>query len=98
MPHRRRFFDPGVCSRVGWAFSSREFEFVVPPEQRRNCYERLGLEIRFEGNSSTARLVGVCGLHGNVGTILPSAPLSAIASFGSPEGHSLCVGPPGRGP
>jgi hypothetical protein len=21
-PHRRRFFDPGVCSRPGWAVSS----------------------------------------------------------------------------
>jgi hypothetical protein len=31
-------------------------------------------------------------------TILPSGPLSAIASFGSSEGHSLFVGPPGCGP
>ncbi len=31
-------------------------------------------------------------------TILPSGPLSAIASFGSSEGHSLSVGPPGCGP
>ncbi len=31
-------------------------------------------------------------------TILPSGPRSAIASFGSSEGHSLVSGPPGFGP
>ncbi len=71
---------------------------MAPLEQRRNRYERLGLTIRFEGNLIAARLVGVCVLHGNVGTILPSGPRSAIASFGSSEGHSLSVGPPGCGP
>ena len=59
---------------------------VVPLEQRRNRYEWLGLTIRFEGNLIASRFVGVCALHGNVGTILPSGPLSAIASFlGIPE-------------
>ncbi len=88
-PHRRRFFDPGVCSRSGWAVSSGDFVLVAPLEQRRNRYERLGLAIRFEGNLIASRFVGVCALHGNVGTILPSGPLSAIASLGSSEGHSL---------
>ena len=71
---------------------------VIPLEQLRNLYERLGLEIRFEGNLIALRFVGVCALHVNVGTILPSGPLPAIASFGSSEGHSLSVGPPGRRP
>ncbi len=66
---------------------------MIPLEQLRNRYERLGLTIRFECNLIAARFVGVCALHGNVGTILPSGPVSAIASFGSSEGHSLYVGP-----
>ncbi len=70
---------------------------VAPLEQLRSVYERLGLEIQFEGNLAL-RFVGVCALHENVGTILPSGPLSAIASFGSSEGHSLLVGPAGRKP
>ncbi len=60
---------------------------VAPLEQLRSVYERLGLEIQFEGNLAS-RFVGVCALHENVGTILPSGPLSAIASFGSSEGAS----------
>ncbi len=88
-PHRRRFFDPGVCSRSGWAVSSGDFVLVAPLEQRRNRYERLGLAIRFEGNLIASRFVGVWALHETVGTILPSGPLSAIASLGSSEGHSL---------
>jgi len=71
---------------------------VAPLEQLRSRYEGLGLTIRFECNLIASRLVGVFALHGNVGTILPSGPLSAIASFGSSEGHSLNVGPPGCGP
>ncbi len=92
-PHRRRFFDPGVCSRSGWAVSSGDFVLVIPLEQLRNRYERLGLTSRFEGNLIASRFVGVCALHGNVGTILPSGPLPAIASLGSSEGHSLSFGP-----
>jgi hypothetical protein len=38
-------------------------------------------------------MFGVCVLHMKAGTILPSGPLAAIASFGSSEGHSLSVGP-----
>ncbi len=60
---------------------------VAPLEQRRSVYERLGLEIQFEGNLAS-RFVGVCALHENVGTILPSGPRSAIASLGSSEGAS----------
>ncbi len=71
---------------------------MAPLEQLRNRYEWLGLTIRFEGNPMAVRFVGVCALHMNVGTILPSGPQSAIASFGSSEGHSLLVGPPGSGP
>ncbi len=88
-PHRRRFFDPGVCSRSSEAVSSGDFVLVAPLKQLRNRYEWLGLTIRFEGNPIASRFVGVCALHGNVGTILPSGPLSAIASLGSSEGHSL---------
>lgn len=44
---------------------------VVPLEQRRNFYERLGLKIQFEGNLIAPRFVGVCVLHEFVGTILP---------------------------
>jgi len=69
---------------------------VAPLEQLRNRYERLGLTIRFECNLIASRFVGVCALHSNVGTILPSGPLSAIASLGSSEGHSLSVGPSDR--
>ncbi len=71
---------------------------VAPLEQLRNVYEWLGLRIRFEGNLVASRFVGTCALHRIVGTILPSEPLSAIASFGSSEGHSLSVGPPGFWP
>ena len=71
---------------------------MAPLEQRRNRYEWLGLAIRFEDNLIAARFVGVCALHETVGTILPSGPLSTIASFGSSEGHSLNVGPPGCRP
>ncbi len=71
---------------------------VVPSEHRRNRYEWLGLEIRSEGNRIVSRFARVCVLHKSVGTILPSGPRSAIASFGSSEGHSLALGPPGSGP
>ncbi len=70
---------------------------VVRLEQLRN-YEGLDRKISVDGNLSASRFVGVCALHVSVGTILPSGPLSAIASFGSSEGHSLCVGPPGCKP
>ena len=57
----------------------------------RNRYEWLGLRFRFESSRIASRFVGVCALHGNVRTILPSGPLSAIASFGSSEGRSKRV-------
>ncbi len=98
-PVRRRFFDPGVCSRFGRAVSSGDFRLVAPLEQQRSGYERFGLVIRFEGNLIVSRFAGMCGaLHLFVGTILPSGPHGAIASFGSSKGHSLSVGPPGCGP
>ena len=90
---RPRFFDPGVCSRSGWTVSSRDVELVVQFEQRLNFFERLAPSVRVESKSITSRMFGVCVLHMKVGTILPSGPLSAIASFGSSEGHSLYVGP-----
>ena len=93
---RPRFFDPGVCSRSGWTVSSRDVELVVQFEQRLNCFERLVGRVRFESKSITSRMLGVCVLHLRVGTILPSGPLSAIASFGSSEGHSLLLGPSER--
>ncbi len=71
---------------------------VAPLEPLRNVYEGLGLKIRFEDKLVAPRFVGVCVLHEFVGTILPSGPLAAIASFGSSEGHSLYVGPSGGGP
>ncbi len=71
---------------------------VVPSEQQRTFYEWLDLGIRVEGNLIASRFVGVGVLHTIVGTILPSGPLSAIASLGSSEGHSLCVGPSGCRP
>jgi len=92
-PVRLRFFDPGICSRFGWTVSSRDVELVVQFEQRPNSFERLVESVRFEGQSIASRLFGVCVLHMRVGTILPSGPESAIASFGSSEGHSLSVGP-----
>ena len=46
----------------------------------RSIYELLGLKSRFAGNPMAAGFVGVCALHGIVGTILPSGPLSAIAA------------------
>ena len=94
-PVRLRFFDPGVCSRSGWTVSSRDVELVVQFEQRLNFFERLVGRVRFESKSITSRMLGVCVLHIRVGTILPSGPLLAIASFGSSEGHSLSVGPSG---
>ncbi len=51
---------------------------VVPLKQLRN-YEGLGLKIPLEGGVAS-RFVGMCVLHGNVGTIPPSGPLSAIAA------------------
>ena len=90
---RPRFFDPGVCSRSGWTVSSQDVELVVQIEQRLNVFERLVGRVRFESKSITSRMLGVCVLHLRVGTILPSGPVSAIASFGSSEGHSLSVGP-----
>ena len=90
---RPRSFDPGVCSRFGWTVSSQDVELVVQFEQRLNCFERLVDRIQFDSRSSASRLFGVCVLHLRVGTILPSVPVSAIASFGSSEGHSLFVGP-----
>ena len=92
-PFRLRFFDPGVCSRSGWTVSSRDVELVVQFEQRLNSDERFVESVRFESKSVASRLFGVCVLHIRVGTILPSGPVSAIASFGSSEGHSLSVGP-----
>jgi hypothetical protein len=92
-PRRPRFFDPGVCSRSGWTVSSRDVELVVQFEQRLNFFERLVVSVEFEDESVASRLFGVCVLHDKVGTILPSGPLSAIASFGSSKGHSLLLGP-----
>ena len=97
-PIRTRFFDPGVCSRFCRAVSSGDFGLVAPREQQRSGYEWLGLVIQFEGNLIVSRFVGICALHRFVGTILPSGPYEAIASFGSSKGHSLSVGPPGCGP
>jgi hypothetical protein len=94
-PVRLRFFDPGVCSHSGWAVSSRDVELVVQFEQRLNFFERFVESVRFECKSIASRLFGVCVLHLRVGTILPSGPVPAIASFGSSEGHSLSVGPSG---
>jgi hypothetical protein len=94
-PVRLRFFDPGVCARFGWTVSSRDVELVVQFEQRLSCFERLIASVRLQGKSIASRLFCVCVLHGKVGTILPSGPVSAIASFGSSEGHSLSVGPSG---
>ena len=94
-PFRPRFFDPGVCSRSGWAVSSRDVELVVQFEQRLNCFERLIVSVRLQGKSIASRLFCVSVLHDKVGTILPSGPFVAIASFGSSEGHSLSVGPSG---
>ena len=31
--------------------------------------------------------------NGTLGTILPSGPVAAIASFGTPQGHNLSLGP-----
>ncbi len=59
---------------------------VVPLEQLRNGYERLGLGIRFEGYLIASRFVGACVLYDKVETILPSGLFLAIASFGSSEG------------
>jgi hypothetical protein len=92
-PIRPRFFDPGVCSRSGWTVSSRDVELAIQFEQRLNCFERLVDRIQFDCRSIASRLFGVCVLHLRAGTILPSGPVSAIASFGSSEGHSLSVGP-----
>ena len=92
-PVRLRSFDPGVCSRSGWTVSSRDVELVVQFEQRLNFFERLVMNVEFEDKSIASRLFGVCVLHVKVGTILPSGPRRAIASFGSSEGHSLSVGP-----
>ncbi len=39
---RRRFFDPGVCSRSGWAVSSKDFVLAVRLEQQPNFCELLG--------------------------------------------------------
>ncbi len=66
---------------------------VIRFEQRPNFFERFVESVRFEGKSITSRMLGVCVLHDKVGTILPSGPLSVIASFGSSKGHSLSVGP-----
>ena len=71
---------------------------MAPLEQLRSGYEWFDPVIRFEDNLIASRFVGVCVLHSKVGTILPSGPLSAIASFGSSEGHSLSLGPPGGEP
>ncbi len=71
---RRRIFDPGVCSRFGWAVSSGDFVLVAPLEQLRNVYEWFGLKIQFEGNLAL-RFFGVFVLHKVVRIILPSGPL-----------------------
>ena len=92
-PLRRRSSDPGVCSRSGWTVSSRDIELVVQFEQRLNSDERFAPSVRFDSKSIASRLFGICVLHLRVGTILPSGPVSAIASFGSSEGHSLFLGP-----
>ena len=47
------------------------------------------------GGRRAQRFVSCRVLHVKVGTILPSGPRPAIASFGSSEGHSLSVGPLG---
>ena len=59
---------------------------VAPLEQLRSRYEWFGLVSQFEGNLIDSRFVGMCVLHRFVGTILPSGPREAIASFGSSEG------------
>ena len=71
---------------------------MAPLEQLRSRYEWLGLVSQVEGNLIDSRFVGMCVLHRFVGTILPSGPREAIASFGSSEGHSLSGGPSGCRP
>ena len=68
---------------------------VVSPEQQRDVHGRLGFGYGTIDSYAVLRLFSVAVLHLNVGTIPPSGPQAAIASFGSSEGHSLAVGPPG---
>jgi hypothetical protein len=55
--------------------------FVFDLFSRVSCIHRIG---RCESSSVS---------HSEVGTIFPSGPLAAIASFGTPQGHSLPEGP-----
>ncbi len=91
-------FDPGVCPRVSSASSSRTRSPGFAPGRRCDQSGRFGWEMQDGVSLCAGRSRSGAVLHARVRTILPSGPLRAIASFGSSEGHSLSVGPPGRGP
>jgi hypothetical protein len=93
-PIRSGFCDPGVCPRTGSATSSGE---PADTQGDGRAHGSIGFTMA-SGSRRARRLLGCRVLHAAVGTILPSGPRSAIASFGSPEGHSLSVGPPGSLP
>jgi hypothetical protein len=95
---RTRFFDPGVCPRIGSVASSGTLPPVFGPGRRHVHHGSFGFESRIRVRPCARRSLSGVVLHLKVRTILPSGPLLAIASFGSSEGHSLSVGSPGLGP
>ena len=97
-PVRLRFFDPGVCPRVGSVTSSEGRSLAYVPGRRYGCRESFGSCMHDRVIPCARRSRSGAVLHVNVRTILPSGPLRAIASFGSSEGHSLSIGSPGLGP
>jgi hypothetical protein len=68
----------GVCLRDTSTFSSQA---VFDHSVHVSCSHRIG------------RCESLPVLHREVGTTLPSGPLRASASFGTPQGHSLSEGP-----
>ena len=67
---------------------------MVPQEHQQEAHERFAFGCYTIDSCTTPRFFSFCVLRVNMGTILPSGPVSAIASFGSSEGHSLKLGPP----
>jgi len=99
VPARLGLGNPGVCLRVVEAASSEVTLAPVALARRRNGdYGSFSFGVYPSGGRAARQCLSGRALHRNVGTILPSGPRSGIASFGSSEGHSLCLGPSGRMP
>jgi len=91
LPIRHEGFDPGVCDVLVGNLQGGAVAEVEHPCIHVRVLRRRGRDVRF--STLRSAVLEPFGSTRGAGTILPSGPLGAMASFGSPEGHGLSVGP-----